>query len=70
LLRYFDDKKSAALKEKKTIESQAKVLKHAEKKVVKVLKDVETMATVSKVRKSYWFEKLFWFISSENFLGL
>jgi hypothetical protein len=27
-----------------------------------------TISNINKARKVYWFEKFFWFISSENFL--
>uniref|UniRef100_A0A8C4QEM1 Ribosome quality control complex subunit NEMF n=1 Tax=Eptatretus burgeri TaxID=7764 RepID=A0A8C4QEM1_EPTBU len=42
--------------------------KSAEKKTWQTLKEVRVVASIQKARKIYWFEKLLWFISSENFL--
>jgi predicted ribosome quality control (RQC) complex YloA/Tae2 family protein len=67
--RYYDKKRSAARKQQKTLESQNKALKSAEKKTKQTLKEVQAMTNISKSRKVYWFEKFFWFISSENYLG-
>ncbi|XP_058812373.1 ribosome quality control complex subunit NEMF homolog [Topomyia yanbarensis] len=66
--RYYDQRRYAARKEQKTIESSSKALKNAEKKTIQTLKDVRTQTTISKARKVYWFEKFYWFISSENYL--
>ncbi|XP_033735846.1 nuclear export mediator factor Nemf-like [Pecten maximus] len=66
--KFFDKKKQAAKKEKKTIDASAKALKSAEKKTKETLKEVATAASINKTRKTYWFEKFLWFITSENFL--
>jgi len=66
--KYFVQKKSAAVKERKTVESGSVALKSAEKKTKQHLKEMSKIATINKARKVYWFEKFFWFISSENFL--
>ncbi|GAB1599852.1 Hypothetical predicted protein [Argonauta hians] len=66
--KYFDNKKQAAKKEQKTIHASAKALKSAEKKTKETLKDVAKAATINKARKTYWFEKFLWFISSENYV--
>uniref|UniRef100_T1HIM3 NFACT RNA-binding domain-containing protein n=1 Tax=Rhodnius prolixus TaxID=13249 RepID=T1HIM3_RHOPR len=66
--RYYSNKKSAAIKELKTVESQSKAIKSAEKKARVILKDIETTATITKARKVYWFEKFYWFVSSDNYL--
>ncbi|XP_055523831.1 ribosome quality control complex subunit NEMF homolog [Wyeomyia smithii] len=66
--RYYDQRRFAARKEQKTIESSSKALKNAEKKTIQTLKDVRTQTTISKARKVFWFEKFYWFISSENYL--
>uniref|UniRef100_A0A8B9GV30 NFACT RNA-binding domain-containing protein n=1 Tax=Astyanax mexicanus TaxID=7994 RepID=A0A8B9GV30_ASTMX len=42
--------------------------KSAEKKTKQTLKEVQTVTTIQKARKVYWFEKFLWFISSENYL--
>ncbi|XP_061394100.1 ribosome quality control complex subunit NEMF homolog [Musca vetustissima] len=66
--KYYDLKRTAAEKEKKTIDASQKALKSAERKTQQTLKDVRTISTISKARKVYWFEKFYWFISSENYL--
>lgn len=66
--KYYDLKRSAAQKEQKTIDASHKALKSAERKTQQTLKDVRTISTISKARKVYWFEKFYWFISSENYL--
>lgn len=66
--RYYDQKKHAAKKQQKTIESQGKALKSAEKKTMQTLKEMKTITNIHKARKLFWFEKFFWFVSSENYL--
>lgn len=66
--RYYDQKRGAAKKEQKTIEASGKALKSAEKKTQQTLKDVKIQSTISKARKVFWFEKFYWFISTENYL--
>ncbi|XP_054262763.1 ribosome quality control complex subunit NEMF homolog [Macrosteles quadrilineatus] len=66
--KYYDKKRSAAKKQQKTVESAGKALKSAEKKTKQTLKEVQAMTTITKARKVFWFEKFFWFISSENYL--
>ena len=66
--RYFDQRRGAVLKEQKTIEASGKALKNAEKKTQQTLKDVRAQSVISKARKVYWFEKFYWFISTENYL--
>jgi len=65
---YYDSKKEATRKEMKTIDATKKALKSAEKKTIESLKDIEIVKQVSKARKTLWFEKFIWFISSENYL--
>ncbi|KAF0044175.1 hypothetical protein F2P81_003333 [Scophthalmus maximus] len=66
--RYYDFKRTAEKKEQKTIEAADKAMKSAEKKTQQTLKEVQTVTTIQKARKVYWFEKFLWFISSENYL--
>ncbi|UYV72413.1 NEMF [Cordylochernes scorpioides] len=66
--KYYDKKRSAAKKEQKTIESSTKAYKSAEKKTKQTLKEVAVTAHIIKSRKTLWFEKFHWFISSENYL--
>lgn len=66
--KYYDLKRYAAKKEQKTIDASNKALKSAERKTQQTLKEVRIISTISKARKVYWFEKFYWFISSENYL--
>lgn len=66
--KYYDKKRSAAMKQKKTIDAHGKAIKSAEKKTKQTLKEVQTITNINKARKVYWFEKFFWFITSENYL--
>ncbi|XP_069008555.1 ribosome quality control complex subunit NEMF [Embiotoca jacksoni] len=66
--KYYDFKRTAEKKEQKTIEAAGKAMKSAEKKTHQTLKEVQTVTTIQKARKVYWFEKFLWFISSENYL--
>nr|XP_019953624.1 PREDICTED: nuclear export mediator factor NEMF isoform X1 [Paralichthys olivaceus] len=66
--RYYDYKRTAEKKEQKTMEAVGKAMKSAEKKTQQTLKEVQTVTTIQKARKVYWFEKFLWFISSENYL--
>ncbi|KAG7203097.1 hypothetical protein KM043_010219 [Ampulex compressa] len=66
--KYYNLKRSAAKKEQKTIESQDKALKSAERKAKQTLKEVQAIHSINKLRKAYWFEKFYWFISTENYL--
>jgi predicted ribosome quality control (RQC) complex YloA/Tae2 family protein len=63
-------RRNAAKKQQKTVESQKKALKSAERKTKQALKEVQTTTSIQKARKVFWFEKFFWFISSENYLGM
>ena len=33
-----------------------------------MLREVAVTALVTKARKTYWFEKFYWFVSTENYL--
>lgn len=66
--RYYDQKRHAAGKQQKTIESSTKAYKSAEKKTKEALKEVALTTNIAKARKAFWFEKFFWFISSEDYL--
>ncbi|XP_063538930.1 ribosome quality control complex subunit NEMF homolog [Cydia strobilella] len=66
--KYYDMKRNAAKKQQKTLESADKALKSAERKTKQTLKEAQTISSISKARRTYWFEKFFWFISSDNYL--
>lgn len=70
--QYYDQKKSAAVKEQKTIQSSAKALKSTEKKITADLKKglKQEKDILRPVRKLMWFEKFLFFISSDGYLIL
>ncbi|RCI00962.1 hypothetical protein CU097_012324 [Rhizopus azygosporus] len=66
--KYYEQKKSTASKHEKTIVASTKALKSAERKIRQDLKETKITATISKIRKPFWFEKFMWFISTEGYL--
>uniref|UniRef100_A0A0C3U817 NFACT RNA-binding domain-containing protein n=2 Tax=Geminigeraceae TaxID=589343 RepID=A0A0C3U817_GUITC len=67
---YYSSKKKVALKAEKTMQAAGKAIKGAERKAKEDLKKADTKASIQQIRKTHWFEKFIWFISSENFLVL
>jgi predicted ribosome quality control (RQC) complex YloA/Tae2 family protein len=69
---YYDQKKSAAEKEKKTLQSSTKALKSQEAKIAQDLKKglKQEKSVLRPVRKQMWFEKFIWFVSSDGYLVL
>ncbi|KIH94642.1 hypothetical protein SPBR_05539 [Sporothrix brasiliensis 5110] len=69
---YYDQKRVAAVKEQKTKEVTSLALRNAEKKVVEELKRVQKTGkpTPQLIRRQLWFEKFWWFISSDGHLIL
>ncbi|KAI9641696.1 hypothetical protein NHQ30_009552 [Ciborinia camelliae] len=69
---YFDQKRSAAAKEDKTLQSSSKALKSHEAKIAQDLKRglKQEKAILRPVRKQMWFEKFIWFISSDGYMVL
>lgn len=68
--QYYDQKKTAAVKEKKTMEASTKALQSAEKKIDLDLKKglKQEKAALRPARKQFWFEKFLYFISSDGYL--
>lgn len=66
--RYFEERKVAKKKEDKTIEASGKALKNAQIKTAQALKEVQLKSSIIKSRKVLWFEKFYFFISSENYI--
>lgn len=67
---YFDHRKSAIEKEKKTLVSATKALKSTEQKVMQDLKKNlnKEKVVLRPIRKMMWFEKFTWFVSSDGYL--
>ncbi|KAL1982198.1 hypothetical protein VTN96DRAFT_1678 [Rasamsonia emersonii] len=70
--QYYEQKKAAAVKEQKTIQSSEKALKSQEKKVTEDLKRnlKQEKQILRPARKPFWFEKYMFFISSDGYLVL
>lgn len=70
--QYYDQKKVAAVKEQKTLQSSERALKSTEKKIGADLKKglKQEKQVLRPVRQQLWFEKFIFFISSENYLVL
>jgi len=69
---YYNQKKTAKIKEEKTLESSVQALKSQEAKIAQQLKKgLKTeKAILRPVRRQMWFEKFTWFISSDGYLVL
>ncbi|EAR88515.1 fibronectin-binding protein A, amine-terminal protein (macronuclear) [Tetrahymena thermophila SB210] len=65
---YYENKKKNIVKEKKTLDASKLALKQAEKTALKEIENLKLKNNVVNTRKQYWFEKFYWFISSENYL--
>ncbi|KAK4178872.1 fibronectin-binding protein A N-terminus-domain-containing protein [Triangularia setosa] len=69
---YYDQKRTAADKEKKTVEQSVVALKNAEQKITEDLRKglKQEKPVLQPIRKQMWFEKFTWFISSDGYLVL
>ena len=70
--QYYDQKKTAAVKEGKTMQASSKALKSTERKIAADLKKGlrQEKEILRPVRRQFWFEKFFYFISSDGYLVL
>ncbi|KAK0665870.1 fibronectin-binding protein A N-terminus-domain-containing protein [Cercophora samala] len=69
---YYEQKRTAADKEKKTVEQSVVALKNAEQKITEDLRKglKQEKPILQPIRKQMWFEKFVWFISSDGYLVL
>ena len=69
---YYDQRRSAVVKEQKTLQSSNIALKSTEAKIAQDLKKglKQEKAVLRPVRRQMWFEKFTWFISSDGYLVL
>lgn len=67
---YYDQKKTAAAKEEKTLLASTKALKSAQHKIETDLKRAlkQEKQVLRPVRKQMWFEKFIYFVSSDGYL--
>jgi predicted ribosome quality control (RQC) complex YloA/Tae2 family protein len=70
--QYYDQKKSAAVKENKTVQASTLALKSTERKIAADLKKGldQEKEVLRPTRKQFWFEKFYYFISSDGYLTL
>jgi predicted ribosome quality control (RQC) complex YloA/Tae2 family protein len=70
--QYYDQKRTAAVKQEKTAQSSQKALKSTEQKVMADLKKglKQEKEVLRPVRRQFWFEKFIYFISSDGYLVL
>lgn len=69
--RYYEMRKSAAAKMEKAAEAKDRTIKAASKKAASEAQKLEEEAVAASIRarrKAFWFEKFYWFVSSENYL--
>ncbi|CAG8522650.1 6805_t:CDS:10 [Paraglomus occultum] len=66
--RYYNVMKQSAAKQEKTLLAADKAFKNAERKIQQDLRETRITASITQIRKTFWFEKFWWFISSENYL--
>lgn len=69
---YYEQRRSAVVKEGKTQLQAAKALKNTEQKINEDLKKglKQEKALLQPIRRQAWFEKYLWFISSDGYLVL
>ncbi|KLU83319.1 serologically defined colon cancer antigen 1 [Magnaporthiopsis poae ATCC 64411] len=69
---YYDQKRSAAVKQEKTVQQSSIALKSAQEKIAKDLQKglKKEKPAMQLLRRQMWFEKFHWFISSDGYLVL
>ena len=65
---YYTQRKQQGVKVNKTTETSERALRAVERRTAQQLKDSDVRARIQQARRSYWFEKYHWFVTSENFL--
>ena len=65
---YYTQRKQQGAKVNKTTETSERALRAVERRTAQQLKDSDARARIQQARRSYWFEKYHWFVTSENFL--
>ena len=65
---YYGQTKAAAAKTSKTLEAAEHAVQTAEKKAMSKVQAMSTTHSIRSMRRNYWWEKFFWFVSSENYI--
>ena len=70
--QYYDQRRTAVIKEQRTLQSSSKALKNTERKITAdLLKGLKLeKAVLRPARTPFWFEKFMYFISSDSYLVL
>lgn len=75
--RYYEIRREAVAKTERTIQNADKALKSAEMKIIRDLNNAKAKDLNSQqggglrtIREQYWFEKFYWFVSSDGYLVL
>merc|ERR1719401_309538 len=66
--RLHSKRKETREKTQRTVTHADAAISKAEKKAQQDLQKFQRKQTIRRVRQTWWFEKFFWFISSENYL--
>lgn len=66
--KYFMNRKNAIDKQQKTLAASNKALKSAQVQIKNKLNKVHIKTNSIRARKTFWFEKFYWFISSDGYL--
>lgn len=75
--RYYEIRREAVAKTERTIQNADKALKSAEMKIIRDLNNAKAKDLNSQqggglrtIREQFWFEKFYWFVSSDGYLVL
>ena len=68
--RLYGGRKTAKVKEAKTIEASVRVIQNVEAAAMKALEASKVRSSLKPLRHVYWFEKFNWFITTEGYLCL
>ncbi|CAD5234023.1 unnamed protein product [Bursaphelenchus xylophilus] len=66
--KFFGDKKAAVEKKHRTLQASSIALKNAQKQTQNKVEQVRVNTTIARARKTMWFEKFYWCLSSDGFL--
>ncbi len=66
----YDDRRRAVQKAERTLAASEKAISAAERYSQRELQNLSLKHSLAMEKKSLWFEKFYWFVSSENYLVL
>ena len=65
---YYTQRKQQTAKVNQTTATSERALRAVERRTAQQLKDSDVRSRIQQVRRSYWWERYHWFVTSENFL--